>query len=143
MEEITTTDDLGLIRARDEEGRFIGDDPLTPNVNEAWTVPLIYEWKIRNLKCIATEQKIVKSVAWTFSLTKGGHYCDCCGEIELDYPEDQNFIQYENLTEDIVIEWVKTKLSLSDNNNEDNLKLVLNQRISLLESEVSYNLPWN
>lgn len=26
----------GLIRARDEEGQFIGDDPRTPDTNEAW-----------------------------------------------------------------------------------------------------------
>lgn len=26
-----------LIRARDEQGRFVGDDPTTPDVNEAWT----------------------------------------------------------------------------------------------------------
>jgi hypothetical protein len=24
-------------RARDEEGKFLGDDPLTPEINEAWT----------------------------------------------------------------------------------------------------------
>ena len=28
-----------LVRARDENGRFIGDDPSTPDVNEAWTTP--------------------------------------------------------------------------------------------------------
>jgi hypothetical protein len=27
-----------LVRARDTEGRFIPDDPATPDVNEAWTV---------------------------------------------------------------------------------------------------------
>jgi glutamine synthetase len=26
-----------LVRARDEDGRFISDDPATPDVNEAWT----------------------------------------------------------------------------------------------------------
>jgi hypothetical protein len=25
-----------LVRARDEDGRFIADDPTTPDVNEAW-----------------------------------------------------------------------------------------------------------
>lgn len=25
-----------LVRARDEQGRFIGDDPSTPDVDEAW-----------------------------------------------------------------------------------------------------------
>jgi hypothetical protein len=27
-----------LIRARDEDGRFISDDPSTPDVNESWVV---------------------------------------------------------------------------------------------------------
>lgn len=27
-----------LVRARDEEGRFLADDPETPDVNEAWTL---------------------------------------------------------------------------------------------------------
>ena len=25
------------VRARDEDGRFVGDDPMTKNVNEAYT----------------------------------------------------------------------------------------------------------
>jgi hypothetical protein len=29
--------DTVLIRARDERGRYVGDDPATPEVNEAWT----------------------------------------------------------------------------------------------------------
>jgi hypothetical protein len=28
---------LELVRARDEDGKFVADDPATPNVNEAWT----------------------------------------------------------------------------------------------------------
>jgi hypothetical protein len=27
-----------MVRARNEDGRFIADDPSTPDVNEAWTV---------------------------------------------------------------------------------------------------------
>lgn len=30
-------EELELVRARDEDGKFIADDPATPNVNEAWT----------------------------------------------------------------------------------------------------------
>jgi len=29
-----------LVRAKDEDGRFIPDDPATPDVNEAWTTKL-------------------------------------------------------------------------------------------------------
>ena len=30
-------EELELVRARDEDGKFIPDDPATPKVNEAWT----------------------------------------------------------------------------------------------------------
>ena len=29
-----------LVRAKDEDGRFIPDDPSTPDVNEAWTTKI-------------------------------------------------------------------------------------------------------
>ena len=29
-----------LVRARDDEGKFIPDDPATPEVNEAWTTKI-------------------------------------------------------------------------------------------------------
>ena len=29
-----------LVRARDEDGKFIPDDPTTPEVNEAWTTKI-------------------------------------------------------------------------------------------------------
>ena len=29
-----------MVRARDEDGKFIPDDPSTPEVNEAWTTRL-------------------------------------------------------------------------------------------------------
>lgn len=29
-----------MVRARDEDGKFIPDDPATPEINEAWTTKL-------------------------------------------------------------------------------------------------------
>ena len=34
-------DDLEIVRARDENGHFIADDPSTPDVNEAWVVKTV------------------------------------------------------------------------------------------------------
>jgi hypothetical protein len=34
----TVEEEPELVRARDENGRFIPDDPSTPDVNEAWEV---------------------------------------------------------------------------------------------------------
>ena len=30
-----------MVRARDEDGQFIPDDPETPDVNEAWVVKTV------------------------------------------------------------------------------------------------------
>lgn len=32
---------LEMVRARDEDGQFIADDPETPEVNEAWVVKTV------------------------------------------------------------------------------------------------------
>ena len=32
---------LEMVRARDEDGQFIPDDPSTPDVNEAWVVKTV------------------------------------------------------------------------------------------------------
>lgn len=32
---------LEMVRARDEDGQFIADDPETPDVNEAWVVKTV------------------------------------------------------------------------------------------------------
>lgn len=36
---------LEMVRARDEEGQFIADDPETPDVNEAWIVKTVKKVK--------------------------------------------------------------------------------------------------
>ena len=33
--------ELEMVRARDENGHFIADDPSTPDVNEAWVVKTV------------------------------------------------------------------------------------------------------
>jgi len=40
-EETEVVETLEMVRARDENGHFIADDPSTPDVNEAWVVKTI------------------------------------------------------------------------------------------------------
>ena len=35
------TEELEMVRARDENGHFVADDPSTPDVNEAWVVKTV------------------------------------------------------------------------------------------------------
>ena len=40
-EETKVVETLEMVRARDENGHFIADDPSTPDVNEAWVVKTV------------------------------------------------------------------------------------------------------
>ena len=40
-EEQEVVETLEMVRARDENGHFIADDPSTPDVNEAWVVKTV------------------------------------------------------------------------------------------------------
>ena len=40
-EETEVVETLEMVRARDENGHFIADDPSTPDVNEAWVVKTV------------------------------------------------------------------------------------------------------
>ena len=40
-EETEIVETLEMVRARDENGHFIADDPSTPDVNEAWVVKTV------------------------------------------------------------------------------------------------------
>ena len=40
-EETEVVETLEMVRARDENGHFIADDPTTPDVNEAWVVKTV------------------------------------------------------------------------------------------------------
>ena len=39
--DVVVEDTLEVVRARDENGHFVADDPSTPDVNEAWVVKTI------------------------------------------------------------------------------------------------------
>jgi hypothetical protein len=103
----------------------------------------IYEWKINKLECFPNDQKIVSKIYWSLSAKRGDYNCNCFGEVQLDYEEDSELIEYSQLTEEIVLNWVKSKLQRTDN-DEVHLKTVLLERLKELELEPLKNpeLPW-
>lgn len=38
---VIAEEELEMVRARDENGHFVADDPTTPDVNEAWVVKTV------------------------------------------------------------------------------------------------------
>jgi hypothetical protein len=103
-----------------------------------------YQWQINRLECLPDEQKIVSKVHWSLGAKRGDYECNCFGEIQLDYEEGSELIDYSELTEEIVLNWTKEKLQGTENNNEVHLKSVLSKRLNELELEPLKNqeLPW-
>jgi hypothetical protein len=102
-----------------------------------------YQWQINKLECLPNEEKIVSKVHWSLGAKRGDYECNSFGEIQLDYEENSELIEYSELTEEIVLNWVKLKLKGTDN-NEVHLKSVLSEHLAELELEPLKNqeLPW-
>ncbi len=101
----------------------------------------IYQWQINKLECSSVEEKIVCKVHWSLNGKRGEYECNSFGDVELNYEEGSEFIEYSELTEDIILGWVKSKL-YGTVNDEKTLKEVLSTRLSEFENEVVLELPW-
>lgn len=104
---------------------------------------LEYKWTIDNIKCYSNYNglnNIVKTVAWTFTCTDTdtNKTASVNSYSEFENPETENFIQYDNLTVNNIIDWIKTQF------NVDNLKKGLQYELSLMElpQETSVDLPF-
>jgi hypothetical protein len=93
-------------------------------------------WKIANMDRHITDG-IVYTVYWTASLQSEDYSASSYGSIGLQAPED-NVIPYEELTEEIVVGWLKNVL------NAEEIESGLQAQIDLQKQPVSVSgLPWN
>jgi hypothetical protein len=71
-----------------------------------------YIWKIEQVKLRPQYQgktDVVKEAAWRFIASDGQKEVSTYGSLELDDPSG-DFVLYENLTEQQVIDWVQAKI---------------------------------
>lgn len=75
-----------------------------------------YEWVIENMACHAQKEgqsDVVMTVAWRLNGTDGENSGTVFGSVNLEYKRGHDYIPYEDLTKEQVINWVKN--SLGDN----------------------------
>jgi hypothetical protein len=107
-----------------------------------------YQWQINKLECLPTEQQIVYRVYWAFIATRNNVSVNSIGSIDLNYDEidEEEFIEYSDLTEEIVLNWTKEHIDLYQEwNNEENLKIALNNELDAIENQnlIYPELPWS
>jgi hypothetical protein len=74
-----------------------------------------YKWVISSLDAKIKDgelEKIIETVHWRYQATDGEFTADVYGSVGLEAPEADSFIPSEELTEDIVISWLESKLDV-------------------------------
>jgi hypothetical protein len=101
-------------------------------------------WKILNSKR-NPESGLVIEVTWAMKFKLDGESDRKIGKIKLEGDEnDPNFIPFENLTKEIILNWVKSNLG------QEKIEEIENQHKSVLETrlkeksnpEFLLGLPW-
>jgi len=105
-----------------------------------------YTWKIVKLECFSTDflSNIIKKSHWSLSAKRGENTTFCIGEVSFDEYNEENFLEYDSLTEEQVLSWTQDKLNQQQGENDvDTLKEVLSRQLDALENKLNTPiLPW-
>lgn len=104
---------------------------------------ITHTWTVRKLIQKNDNSGLVIQVFYKVHSTDGEYYYVSAGNIELETENISNFIPYQNLTEELVIQWVKDKLGPNLGNHEqinsDWINAAKNPVSSIIKVE---KLPW-
>lgn len=90
-----------------------------------------YYWKINAVDCYALKdglEKVAYNIHWSYFATDGTHIAAIGGVAGVGDPASENFIPFEQLTEQQVIDWFIAELDI------ENMKENLDEQLSNLIS---------
>jgi hypothetical protein len=101
-------------------------------------------WKIETLNCKPSfdgKTNVVETIHWRLNGVDGDYATSVYGSQGVTYEESTDFIEYDNLTEDQLISWVKDTLGEEQVTNYENS---VTSQLELLKNPVVVNppLPW-
>lgn len=104
---------------------------------------ITHTWKVRKLIQRNDDSGTVIQVFYKVHSTNGERYYVSPGGVELDTENITNFVSYENLTEELVVSWIKNKLG-SDLGGHEKLNIEkINSFKNVIASDIKVrNLPW-
>jgi len=107
---------------------------------------IVYKWRVARMKVIPNKGRfaeVVKSVYYEVAglHEKSGEVSVVAGEVLLP-PPSQNFVAYQNLTEELVLDW--TKKAIGTATIYDHEQEILRSLVDLAEPDtVEVMLPWS
>ena len=80
-----------------------------------------YYWKINAVDCYALKdglEKVAYNIHWSYFATDGAHVAVIGGVAGVDDPSPENFIPFDQLTEQQVIDWFIAELDIENMKGE-------------------------
>ena len=74
-----------------------------------------YFWKINAIDCYTSKdglEKVAYNVHWSYFLTDGDHTVSMIGVQSIGEPDAENFVAFEDLTEEAVIGWIQSAMDV-------------------------------
>ena len=74
-----------------------------------------YTWKINAVDCYTSKdglEKVAYNVHWSYFATNGEHTASMIGVQSVGDPNPDNFVAFEDLTEDDVISWISAAMDV-------------------------------
>ena len=104
---------------------------------------ITHTWKVRKLVQKNDENGLVIQVFYKIYSTDGEYSYVSAGTIELGTENISNFIPYQDLTEEIVLQWIRDKLgSNSEDLEQINSDWIYNEKNPIPSSIKVEKLPW-
>lgn len=72
-----------------------------------------YEWKIGQLEIVPSQDgltNVVQSVNWSYNASQDDYVVSTQGQTILNEPDKSTFVEFDKLTENDVITWVKLRM---------------------------------
>jgi len=90
-----------------------------------------YKWVINAVDCYTTKdglEKVAYNVHWSYFLTEGEHSVSMIGVQSVGSPDPDNFLPFEQLTEEIVVGWIEAAMDVEK--MQENLRNQLADKIT-------------
>jgi len=74
-----------------------------------------YKWVINAVDCYTTKdglENVAYNVHWSYFLTEGEHSVSMIGVQSIGEPNADNFLPFEQLTEEIVVGWIEAAMDV-------------------------------
>ena len=74
-----------------------------------------YKWVINAVDCYTSKEgleKVAYNVHWSYFATEGEHTASMIGVQSVGEPNPENFVAFEELTEEQVVEWITASIEV-------------------------------